>query len=82
MTTVSVAEAKDRLASLVKEAESGETVTITRHGRAVAELRPVGTEKFCDPLSLDRIRGQLAHIPRSDKTGAEIVSEMRDEDWH
>lgn len=37
---VGIAEAKDRLSELVDRAERGESVTITRHGRAVATLNP------------------------------------------
>jgi prevent-host-death family protein len=81
MATVSVAEAKNRLAALLNAAEAGETITITRHGKPVAELRPASGRKLFDPKSIDWIRRQTAHIPPSDKTGAEIVSEMRDEDW-
>jgi prevent-host-death family protein len=40
MGTYSIAEAKDRLSTLVKEAEQGEDVAITRHGKVVAYLRP------------------------------------------
>ncbi len=80
MTTVSVVEAKDRLSALISAAEAGETVTITRHGRPVAELRPTGQGKVCDPASIEWITRQTAHIPYSEKTGAQIVREMRDED--
>lgn len=41
MTDYSVAEAKAKLSELIDRAESGEAVTITRHGRPVVELRPV-----------------------------------------
>lgn len=34
----SIAEAKDRLPSLVREAEKGSSVTLTRHGKPVAVL--------------------------------------------
>jgi prevent-host-death family protein len=81
MATVSVAEAKDRLTALLNAAEAGERITITRHGKPVAELGPVSAGRVFDPKSIDWIRERLAHIPRSDKTGAVIVSEMRDEDW-
>jgi antitoxin (DNA-binding transcriptional repressor) of toxin-antitoxin stability system len=80
MTTVSVAEAKDRLAALLTAAEAGETITITRHGKPVAELRaPSGKRKF-DPKSIDWIHEQTKHLPKSPITGAEIVRQMRDED--
>jgi antitoxin (DNA-binding transcriptional repressor) of toxin-antitoxin stability system len=39
MATYSVAEAKNRLPTLIDKAIDGEEVVITRHGRPVAELR-------------------------------------------
>ncbi len=35
---VSIAEAKNRLPQLIRAVEQGEKVTITRHGKPVAEL--------------------------------------------
>jgi prevent-host-death family protein len=40
MKTASILEAKTHLSSLVRQAENGETITITRAGKVVAELRP------------------------------------------
>lgn len=40
MTTYSVADAKNTLPKLIDRALEGEEVVITRHGRAVAEIRP------------------------------------------
>lgn len=40
MSTYSVAEAKNRLPSLIDKALDGEEVVITRHGKATVELRP------------------------------------------
>jgi prevent-host-death family protein len=39
---VGVYEAKTQLPRLLEQVERGETVTITRHGRPVARLVPVG----------------------------------------
>ena len=39
MGAYSIAEAKDKLSSLVKQAEEGEDVAITRQGKVVAYLR-------------------------------------------
>jgi prevent-host-death family protein len=39
--TVSVAQAKSRFAALVARAEAGETILVTRSGRAVACLGPL-----------------------------------------
>ncbi len=41
MATYSVADAKSGLPSLIDRANGGEEVIITRHGKPVAELRPV-----------------------------------------
>ena len=40
MSVCSIAQAKDHLSKLIDEALAGEEVTITRHGKPVAELRP------------------------------------------
>lgn len=40
MVTVGSFEAKTKLAELLDRVEAGETVTITRHGKAVAKLVP------------------------------------------
>lgn len=45
MTTVSIKEANNRLAVLVRQAENGEATTITRNGRPVASLVPYRKKK-------------------------------------
>jgi prevent-host-death family protein len=40
MSTYSIAEAKERLPSLIDEAIEGKPVVITRDGKPVAEIRP------------------------------------------
>ena len=42
MREVRATEAKTRLAELLRSVEHGETVAITRHGKAVARLVPAG----------------------------------------
>jgi prevent-host-death family protein len=44
MATYTEAEARDRLPELIDRALAGERVVITRDGRPVVELRPVGAE--------------------------------------
>lgn len=41
MSSISVAEAKNRLSELIVRAESGEEICVTRHGKPVARLEPV-----------------------------------------
>jgi prevent-host-death family protein len=43
MRTIGAYEAKTHLAQLLDDVGRGETITITRHGVPVAELRPVAT---------------------------------------
>jgi prevent-host-death family protein len=43
MRTVGTLEAKTHLSTLLEQVERGEEIVITRHGRAVARLVPVGT---------------------------------------
>lgn len=42
MKQIGVYEAKTQLPRLLDEVERGETITITRHGRPVARLVPLG----------------------------------------
>ncbi len=44
MREVKATEAKARLAELLREVESGETIAITRHGRPVAHMVPAPTQ--------------------------------------
>ncbi|WP_372707619.1 type II toxin-antitoxin system Phd/YefM family antitoxin [Brevundimonas sp.] len=43
MTHVSISDAKAQLTDLVRRAEAGEHVVLTRHGREVIRLAPVRT---------------------------------------
>ena len=45
MTTVTAYEAKTHLPRLLRAAERGETVIITRHGKPVAQLGPVEDQR-------------------------------------
>ncbi len=40
LSSYPIAKAKEQLSRLIDEAVAGETVTITRHGKPVVELRP------------------------------------------
>jgi prevent-host-death family protein len=43
MKTVGTFAAKTHLSTLLEEVERGEEITITRHGKAIARLVPVGS---------------------------------------
>jgi prevent-host-death family protein len=44
MKLVSIQDLKAKLSAMVAEAESGDTIIITRHNAPVAQLRPAGPE--------------------------------------
>lgn len=45
MSMIPLGEAKTNLSRLVDEAAAGKVITITKHGRAVAQLVPIATPK-------------------------------------
>ena len=56
-------EAKNRLSELLRVAEAGRSVVITRHGRAVARLVPVGEGGEDDVAALGAaLRGLRAEV--------------------
>jgi prevent-host-death family protein len=54
--TIGTFEAKTRLSTLLEQVERGEGIVITRHGRPVARLVPVGT------VSRDRLERTVARL--------------------
>jgi len=62
---VSIAEAKNRLSQLVRAAEGGESVVITRHGRPVAQLTPAPARRR--KVRLGGMRGRIRLLPGWDK---------------
>lgn len=60
MSTVGSFEAKTKLAELLDRVEAGEIVTITRRGRAVAQLVPVKSED-----ERERLRKLVEEIKRT-----------------
>lgn len=81
MKSYSVAAAKNHLSKLIDRALKGEDVVITRHGRAVVELKPVA--KPPRPVSvegLDRLAALRARLPRLPEDAGTFVSRMRDEE--
>jgi len=60
MSTVGSFEAKTKLAELLDKVEAGETVTITRHGKPVAQLVPVKADD-----EQERMRALIEEIKRT-----------------
>ena len=69
---VAVADAKGRLTELIRRAEAGEEIVLTRHGRAVVRLVPV--EAAVAPVArkklLEAVRASGAARARPGETAA------------
>jgi prevent-host-death family protein len=65
MNTVSAYEAKTHLPRLLRAAERGETVIITRHGKPVAQLGPVQDRRREEIAAvIERMKRARAQRPR------------------
>ena len=65
MTTVSAYEAKTHLPRLIRAAERGETVIITRHGKPVAQIGPVKDQRRADIAQvIERMKRARTQRPR------------------
>ena len=62
---ISIAEAKNRLSQLIRAAEGGESVVITRNGRPVAQLMPAPARRR--KVRLGGMRGRIRLLPGWDK---------------
>jgi prevent-host-death family protein len=77
MTTVTAYEAKTHLPRLLRAAERGETVIITRHGKPVAQLGPVEDGRRGDVAEvIERMKRARAQRPR---VSVEEILAARDE---
>jgi len=77
MDTISLAEAKAHLSELIDRVEAGDSIDITRRGKAVARLTTVSTSrKRIDVTSLQKLTAAMA----PQQPAAELVRSMRDGD--
>ncbi|MFO7957152.1 MAG: type II toxin-antitoxin system prevent-host-death family antitoxin [Candidatus Brocadiia bacterium] len=74
MDTVSMSEARRRLSDLVRAAERGESVTITRRGKQVARIVPARRERLRALPDLSEFR---ASIEVRGKPLSQTVIDMR-----
>lgn len=66
---VTMAQAKAKLAELVRRAESGEEINFTKHGRTVARLVPPATEGELPRIGA--FKGQIWMADDFDELGPE-----------
>ena len=81
MASYSVADAKNRLPTLIDKAMAGEEVVITRHGRPVVELRPARQRSVKSPKAMHE---WLLARTRARKgvgiTSVELLDQMYEDD--
>jgi prevent-host-death family protein len=76
MTTVSLAEAKARLSTLVERAASGEPVRILRRGKPVAQITAISTPRT--PLDAAALRAMTDRMPIQPLGAGEFMRDVRD----
>jgi prevent-host-death family protein len=77
MRQVGVSEAKTQLSRLLDEVGRGETITITRHGRPVARLTPVGGQRRGVAEAIDALRESRKGNRLEGVTVRELIDEGR-----
>lgn len=77
MAIVKLADAKAHLSELIDRVQSGETVSITRHGKAVAQLVPAKPER--KPIRLADLQALTEGEPLQSESAGEFIRRMRDE---
>ena len=73
MKFVGVGEAKTNLSQLIEAVERGETVTITRHGKPVARVVPVESER---KMTMDEIREGFRQVREAQAPGGPSIREL------
>lgn len=80
MTSYSISEAKARLGALVERAARGEAITLTKRGKAVAQIVSLDELPQKPRLDLEQLRAFLATMPKSNISSAVMIRKMRDEE--
>jgi len=79
MRTVGAYEAKTHLSQLLDDVANGETITITKHGVPVAELRPLKSSQRRDVAEvideMKKLRAQIGSL--NGVTIRELIEEGR-----
>ncbi len=76
MIDVSVTDAKARFREIVNRVEAGETLRITRRGKAVVELRAIENPR--PPIDFDAIREARESMPLGEDS-VDRIRRMRDD---
>ena len=77
MTVIRLADAKAHLSELIDRVQSGEDISITRHGKPVARL--VAAKPDRKPINLAELKALTDAQPYQNESAADLVRRMRDE---
>lgn len=69
----SVSEAKANFSEMIRQAEAGEDIVITRHGKIIAEIKPRASER---KSLLGALKGQIWLSPDFDESLEEFREYM------
>ena len=78
MTIVELADAKVHLSELIDRVQSGETISITKHGKPVAQL--IAAKPPRKPINLAELQALTEGEPFQTESAGDFVRRMRDED--
>ena len=86
MATYGVAEAKNNFTHLLERVEAGERITITRHGKPVAELTASAAVRRPPSLEerralLDAFAARREAQPPLGVSAVDLIRQMRDEGY-
>lgn len=77
MTTVGAYEAKTHLPRLLEQVESGQVVTVTKHGRAIARLVPAGPTPTTATEAIAELRRARSGVRRGRASVMKMIDEGR-----
>jgi prevent-host-death family protein len=77
ISSIGAYEAKTNLPRLLDQVERGDTVTITKHGRAVARLVPVSSRASTPEAVIAALRTARIGVRRGNDSVREMVEEGR-----
>jgi len=78
MEAISLAEAKARLSELVDRASRGESISITRRGKPVAQLTPAEAPR--KPIDIEALRALTRDSPWQSESAGDFMRRMRDDE--
>ncbi len=78
MKTVGLFQAKTHLSALIDDAVAGKTTIITRHGKPVAEIRPIPVDRKTRALqAVERLRALRSRLKGPPVSARTLIDEGR-----